>query len=171
MFSLGFSTFALYRLSQGKFIKTKSKESTHCDKLLKLIYIDIIRPLDPTINDSRYFITFIDDCSRYGFVELIREKADSLEAFKAFKAKVELQQGKMIKVVHSDRGGEYYGRYDEMGHNPRPFAIYLQECGIDAIYTMPSTPQQNGVAERKNCTLFDMVRCILSNSSLPEFIF
>ena len=34
-------------------------------------------------------------------------------AFKAFKAKVELQQGKKIKVIHYDRGGEYYGRYDE----------------------------------------------------------
>ena len=56
-----------------------------------------------------YFITFIDDYSYYGFVELIREKFESLEAFEA---KVELQQGKMIKVVHSDRDGEYYGRND-----------------------------------------------------------
>ena len=58
----------------------------------------------------KYFITFIVDYSRYGFVELIREKTDSLEAFKAFKAfkeKVELQQRKNIKVVHSDKGGEY----------------------------------------------------------------
>ena len=63
----------------------------------------------------KYFITFIDYYSRYGFVELIREKFESLEAFKAFKDKVELQQGKMVKVVYSDKGGEYYGRYDEMG--------------------------------------------------------
>ena len=61
----------------------------------------------------KYFITFIDDFSRYGLVELIHEKSDFLEAFKAFKARVELQQGKRIKVVHSDRCGEYYGRYDE----------------------------------------------------------
>ena len=45
-----------------------------------------------------------------------------LEAFKAFEAKVELQQGKKIKVVHSVKGYEYYGRYDETGRNPRPFA-------------------------------------------------
>ena len=77
----------------------------------------------------KYFITFIDDYSRYGFAKLIREKSDSLEAFKE---KVELQQGKKIKVVHSNKGGEYCGRYDEMGHNPGPFAKYLQECGIDA---------------------------------------
>ena len=80
----------------------------------------------------KYVITFIDDYSHYGFVELIREKFDSLEAFKAFKAKVELQQGKKIKVAHYDRGGEYYGRYDETGHNLGPFAKYLQECGIYA---------------------------------------
>ena len=58
----------------------------------------------------KYFITFIDGYSRYGFVELIHEKFDSLEAFKAFKAKVELQQRKKIKVVHSDTSGEYYDR-------------------------------------------------------------
>ena len=77
----------------------------------------------------KYFIMFIDDHSSYGFVELIREKSDSLEAFKA---KVKLQQRKKIKVVHSDKGGEYYGRYNETGRNLGPFAKYLQECGIDA---------------------------------------
>ena len=73
----------------------------------------------------KYFITFLDDYSRYGFVELIREKFESLEAFKAFKAKVELQQVKKMKVVHFDRCGEYYGRYDETRRNPGPFARYL----------------------------------------------
>ena len=73
----------------------------------------------------KYLITFIDDYSLYGFVELIHEKSDSLETFKDFKVKVDLQQGKKIKVVHYDKGGEYYDRYDEMRCNPRPFAKYL----------------------------------------------
>ena len=68
----------------------------------------------PTMGGYKYFIIFIDDYSRCGFVELIREKFDSLKAVKAFKAKVELQPWKKIKVVHSDRCGEYYGSYDEM---------------------------------------------------------
>ncbi|RVW68505.1 Retrovirus-related Pol polyprotein from transposon TNT 1-94 [Vitis vinifera] len=63
---------------------------------------------------------------RYGYVELIHEKFDSLNVFKAFKAKVELLLGKLIKVVKSDRGGEYYGRYDEIGWNPRPFAKIIE---------------------------------------------
>ena len=73
-------------------------------------------------------------------------------------------------MVHSDRGGEYSGRYDETGHNPGPFVKYLQEYGIDAHYTMSSTPQHNGIAERRNCTPLNMVRCMLINSSLPEFL-
>ena len=73
-------------------------------------------------------------------------------------------------MVYSDRGGEYYSRYDETRRNLRPFAKYLQECGIDAQYTMSSTPQQNGIAEMRNHTLLNMVRCMLVNSSLLEFL-
>ena len=72
-------------------------------------------------------------------------------------------------MIHLKRGGEYYGRYDETGILG-PFAKYLQECGIDAQYTMFGTPQQNGTVERRNHTLLDMVRRMLVNSSLPEFL-
>ncbi|RVW85479.1 Copia protein [Vitis vinifera] len=80
----------------------------------------------------------------------------SLDAFKVFKAEVEKQYGKQIKIVRSDRGGEYYGRYLEDGQSPGPFAKFLQEHGIVAQYTMPGSPDQNGVAERRNRTLLDM---------------
>ena len=89
--------------------------------------------------------------------------------FKTFKAKVELQLGKKIKVVKYDRGGEYYGRYDGSGEQCLgPFAIFLKECGIVPQYTMPGKPSMNGVAERRNQTLQDMVRSMISHSSLPE---
>ncbi|RVW58064.1 hypothetical protein CK203_116563 [Vitis vinifera] len=93
---------------------------------------------------------------RYSYIELIHEKSDSLSVFKAFMAKVELQLGKPIKAMKSDRGGEHYGIYDETGRNPGPFAKFMLECGIDARYTMSSTPQHNGVAKRRNRTLLDM---------------
>ena len=88
----------------------------------------------------RYFITFTDDFSRCGHVELICEKLDSLVTFKEFKVKMELQKNKKLKAVRFDRGGEFYGRYDETRRNPGPFAIYLHECSIDAQYTMLGTP-------------------------------
>jgi hypothetical protein len=46
---------------------------------------------------------------------LLSEKSQALDAFKNFKAKVETQLGKKVKAVRFDRGGEYYGRYDESG--------------------------------------------------------
>ncbi|KAL5553643.1 hypothetical protein UlMin_041044 [Ulmus minor] len=151
--------------------KVRKNKIDRCKNVLEMIHTDICGPLTPqAMRGYRYFITFIDDFSHYGHVELIREKLDSLEVFKAFKIKVELQKGKKIKVVNFDRGGEYYGRYDETSCNLGPFAKLLQECGIEASYTMPSTPKQNGIAERRNRTLLDMMRCMLINSTLLEFL-
>jgi transposase InsO family protein len=69
-------------------------------------------------------------------------------------------------VVRSDRGGEYYGRYTPYGQVPDPFAKFLQENGIVAQYSLPYKPQQNGIAERWNRTLMDMMCSMLSNSTL-----
>ena len=66
---------------------------------------------------SNYFLTY--------------EKSQVLDVFKSFKVKVENQLNKLIKNVKFDRGGEYYGRYDDSGkQRSRPFAKYLEECGI-----------------------------------------
>jgi len=77
--------------------------------ILEVIHTDICGPF-PTAswNGQRYFITFTDDYSRYGYLYLIHEKSQALDVFKAYKAEVENQLNKKIKVVRSDRGGEYY---------------------------------------------------------------
>ncbi|RVW71665.1 Retrovirus-related Pol polyprotein from transposon TNT 1-94 [Vitis vinifera] len=94
----------------------------------------------------------------------------ALDVFKIYKAEVENQLNRRIKSVRSDRGGEYYGRFTESGQHLSAFALFLREHGIIANYTMPGTPEQNGVAERRNRTLIDMVRSMMSNSTLPEFL-
>jgi transposase InsO family protein len=113
------------------------------------------------------FITFIDDYSRYGYIYLIKERSEALDKFKIFKTKVENQHNKKIKIVRSDRGEEYYGRHTPYGQIPGPFAKFLQKNGIVAQYSTPGEPQQNEVAERRNCTLMDMVRSMISYSTLP----
>ena len=80
---------------------------------------------------------------------------------------VKRQLDKKVKIIRSDRGGEYYGKYDESGQCPGPFAKFLEKHGIYAQYTMPGTPHQNGVSERRNRTLMEMVRSMMSHSSLP----
>ena len=121
-------------------------------------------------SDPRYFITFNDDYSRYMYLYLLRSKDEALETFKVFKAEVEKQYEKQIKIVRSDRGGEYYGRYTKNGQALGPFARFLQEHGIVTQYTMLGSLEQNGVAERRNQTLMDMVRSMRSNVNLPQFL-
>ncbi|KAJ9564656.1 hypothetical protein OSB04_000622 [Centaurea solstitialis] len=129
----------------------------------------IQRLIDERILNSIDLTNFQTDYSRYGYLYLIHEKSQSLDVFKDFKAEVELQLGKKIKAVRSDRGGEYYDRYDGSGEQrPGPFAFFLKECGIVPQYTMPGSPRMNGVAERRNRTLKDMVRSMISHTSLPE---
>ncbi|RDX68105.1 hypothetical protein CR513_52942, partial [Mucuna pruriens] len=77
----------------------------------------------------------------YGYLYLVHEKSQSLDVFKSFKADVELQLEKKIKVVKFDRGGYY-------------------QCGIVSQYTVPGKPSMNGVAERRNRTLKDMLAVI-----------
>ena len=119
---------------------------------------------------QKYFITSIDDYSRYMYVYLLHNKYEALDAFKVFKAEVENQCEKQIQIVRSDKSGEYYGRYIKIGQVPGPLTKSLQEHGIVSQHTMFSSPDQNGVAKRRNRTLVDMVRSMLSNSNLPKFL-
>src|SRR5262249_40428711 len=124
------------------------------------IHSDICGPLSvKTYNNKEYFITFIDDFSRFAYVYLISMKSEALSCFKKYRMEVEKQLGRNIKVLRTDRGGEY---------NSKEFELYCQESGIKRYTTMPYTPQQNGVAERKNRTLMNAVRCMLSHSGLPK---
>ena len=79
---------------------------------------------------KKYFITFIDDYSRYGYVYLLHKKSQAVDALEIYLNEVEMQLNKKGKVIRSDRGGEYYGRYDETGQHPSPFAKLLQKHGI-----------------------------------------
>lgn len=154
---------------KGKQTNKSKRSATRSSTILEIIHTDICS-LDMDSHGQKYFISFIDDFSRYMYLYILHNKNEALDAFKVFKAEVEKQYGKQIKIVRSDRGGEYYGRYLEDGQSPGPFAKFLQEHGIVAQYTMPGSPDQNGVAERRNRTLLDMVRSMLSSSKLPKFL-
>ncbi|KAJ9544716.1 hypothetical protein OSB04_024423 [Centaurea solstitialis] len=106
----------------------------------------------------RYFITFTDDFSRYGYVYLMRHKSEAFERFKEFQNEVQNQLDKKIKFLRSDRGGEYLSQ---------EFNNHLIDCGIVSQLTPPYTPQMNGVSERRNRTLLDMLRSMMCRSSLP----
>ncbi|KAM1192904.1 hypothetical protein ACFX10_013253 [Malus domestica] len=85
-------------------------------------------------------------------------KSESFERFKEFKNEVEKQTGKQIKILRSDRGGEYLSN---------EFLDYHKECGIISQWTPSGTPQLNGVSERRNRTLMNMVHSMMSSANLP----
>lgn len=153
---------------KGKQTKHTKKGATRSTKLLEIVHTDICGPFDvSSFGGESYFITFIDDFSRYGYVYLLHDKSQSVDALEVYIKEVERQLDKKVKIIRSDRGGEYYGKYNESGQCPGPFAKFLERHGICAQYTMPGTPQQNDVAKRRNRTLMEMVRSMMSYSSLP----
>lgn len=134
---------------KGKHIKTKKFGAYRATDVLDLIHTDICGPFPtPSLNGQQYFISFIDDYSRYAYIFLIHEKSQSLDVFKLFKDEVENQLNKIIKSVKSNYGGEYYNRYDSSDEQRlRPFTKHLENCGVVPQYTMSGSPSMHDVAE------------------------
>nr|GEY17179.1 zinc finger, CCHC-type [Tanacetum cinerariifolium] len=97
-----------------------------------------------------------DDASRFYYVYLLHAKDKALDKFKIYKIEVELQQNDLIKTLRTDGGDEYYD------------PVFFQSVGIIHETTALYTPQQNGVAERKNIALKEMVNSMLPYSGLSE---
>ena len=89
----------------------------------------------------------------------MKHKDEVLDIFLTWKKMIETQTGRKLKRLRSDNGGEY---------KSDPFLKICQNEGIVRHFTVPGTPQQNGVAERMNRTLVDKVRCMLSQSGLSK---
>jgi transposase InsO family protein len=126
---------------------------------LDLIHTDVCDlKFVQTRGGKKYFITFIDDCTRFCYVYLLRSKEEALDAFKLYKNEVENQLSTRIKAIRSDRGGEYVA----------PFEQLCADSGIIHQTTTPYSPQSNGIAERKNRTLKEMMNAMLISSGLPQ---
>lgn len=136
------------------------KSESRSTELLQLIHSDLCGPMEnESIGRSRYMLTFIDDFSKKVFCYFLRQKSDAFERFIEFKAMVENQTGKRIKIIRSDKGTEYI---------PEKFNKYLAKEGIQHQLTCPYTAQQNGVTERYNRTIVERARCLLHDAGLPK---
>jgi transposase InsO family protein len=117
-------------------------------------------PINPKSNGgNRYFITFTDDYSRKTWVYFLQEKSCVFEIFKKFKSLVENESGCLIQCLRTDRGGEF---------TSTAFNEFCSEHGVKRQLTAAYTPQQNGVSERKNRTLLNMVRSMIVARGVPK---
>ncbi len=132
--------------------------ATRAIKTLELVHSDVMDVRTTEAGDQeRYVITFIDDYSWFRMTSFAKSKSEAMEKFVEFATLVENQQSATIKTLRTDRGGEYL--LDNMKN-------YLQAKGIIHQLTVAYTPQQNGVAERRNRTLIEATRCLLEQSKL-----
>ena len=146
---------------QGKLSrKPFPKRTEKAKEILDLVHTDICGPMQTaTPSGKRYVLTLIDDCSGYTEVRLLAHKSDVNKGIKEYVALVKNKFNKKPKVIRSDRGREYVNA---------ELTNYLKTEGIQIQLTAPCTPQQNGIAERKNRYLIEMTRCMLIDSGFEK---
>ena len=146
--------------------------------ILDLVHTDVCGPFpEESLGGSLYFVSFVDDYTRYAWIYPIATKADVFATFKKWLASAEnLHQRKLkvltpgkcfrkwmsegkLRVLQSDNGGEYLST---------AMKTFLEERGIVHRLTAPGNPHQNGVAERMNRTLVELVRSMLHHKGLEK---
>jgi hypothetical protein len=128
-----------------KYIMTTERplELLRMDLFVSIAYI--------SINTSKYCLVIMDDYSRFTWV-FLQEKSQTQETLNKFLRRAQNEFGLRIKKIRSDNGTEFKNSQIER---------FIEEEGIKHEFSSPYTPQQNGVVERKNRTLMDMVRTML----------
>ncbi|KAH9765484.1 hypothetical protein KPL70_001889 [Citrus sinensis] len=144
----------------GKSSRVKFSTGVHNSKgTLDYIHADLWGPAQiASLGGARYFMSLIDDFSRMVWVYVLKNKDDSFEKFKIWKTLVETQTNRKVRKLRTDNGLEFCNKmFDDL----------CAENGVVRHKTVRHTPQQNGLAERKNRTLMDKERCMLIQSKLP----
>ncbi|GJT92836.1 putative ribonuclease H-like domain-containing protein [Tanacetum coccineum] len=128
----------------------KTKAFSPSTKPLFMLHMDLFGPtFVSSLMHKKYCLVVTDDFSRFSWVFFLRSKDETSEILKNFIRKIEKLVDKKVKIIRSDNGTEFKNHVmDE----------FCREKGIKREYSVARTPQQNGVAERKNRTLIEAAR-------------
>ena len=136
-----------------------TRSSIAASRPFEIIHSDVCSVGTQSLSGCQYFLTFIDDFSRHVWIFFLKNKSEVFGHFKNWKNMIEKQFEYKIKVLRSDHGGEYLSNQ---------FCSFLISEGIIHQKSVPKNPEQNGVSERMNRTLVEMLRCMLEESKLPK---
>ncbi|GKC06383.1 retrovirus-related pol polyprotein from transposon TNT 1-94 [Tanacetum coccineum] len=147
----------------------KSKKHTHTPKtentnleVLNTLHMDLCGPMRvQTINGKKYILVIVDDFSRFTWVKFLRSKDETPTVVIKFLKQIQVGLNKIVRFIRTDNGTEFVNKtlYD-----------YYESVGIFHQKTVPRTPQQNGVVERRNRTLVEAARTMLIFSKAPMFL-
>ena len=128
------------------------------NNLLHIVYSDVCGSFEvPSLGGNRFFVSFVDEFSRKMWTYLLKVKSEVFENLKKFTAMTKKQSGKKLKILRTDGGGEF---------NSREIEAFCIGKGILYEVTAPYTPQHNGVVERRNRTIMNIVRSMLRGKNL-----
>ncbi|GKB12621.1 putative ribonuclease H-like domain-containing protein [Tanacetum coccineum] len=137
----------------------KTKHVSSISQPLQMLHMDLFGPTSVrSINHKTYCLVVTDDFSRFSWVFFLATKSETSGILKKFITNVKNQLNHKVKVIMSDNGTKFKNR--EMDE-------FCGQKGIKRECSVARTPQQNGVAERKNITLIEATRTMLADSLLP----
>ncbi|GKB44545.1 putative ribonuclease H-like domain-containing protein [Tanacetum coccineum] len=137
----------------------KSKVLNPITKPLFMLHMDLFGPtFVSSLMHKKYCLVVTDDYSRFTWVFFLTTKDETSEILKRFIKEIENLVDKKVKIIRSDNGTEFKNKVMD---------DFCREKGIKREYSVARTPQQNGVAERRNRTLIEAARTMLADSKLP----
>ncbi|KAJ9554618.1 hypothetical protein OSB04_018663 [Centaurea solstitialis] len=145
----------------GKIKKSshKLKVEHNTSKPLQLLHMDLCGPMRvQSINGRKYVLVIVDDFSRYTWVNFLRSKDGASDIIISFIRNVQVRLQLPVQVIRTDNGTEFKNH---------KLDSFLDSVGITHTFSAARTPQQNGVVERKNRTLVEAARTMLTFSKLP----
>ncbi|GJT70979.1 retrovirus-related pol polyprotein from transposon TNT 1-94 [Tanacetum coccineum] len=146
-------------MSKAKRSSFKSKVVPSSKGRLNLLHMDLCGPMRvASINGKKYILVIVDDYSRYTWTLFLRSKDETPEVLKDFLTMIQRNLQAQVISVRTDRGTEFLNK---------TLHAYFKEEGIEHQTSTPRTPEQNGVVERRNRTLVEAARTMLSASKLP----
>ena len=137
----------------------KTKVVNTIDHPLYMLHMDLFGPTSvSSINLKKYCLVVTDDFSRFTWVFFLNTKDETTDILKTFITEVENQAEKKIKIIRCDNGTEFKNKVMD---------DFCRDKGIKREFSVARTPQQNGVAERRNRTLIEAARTMIADSKLP----
>lgn len=125
---------------------------------LELVFSDVWGPASESVGRNKYYVSFIDDFSKFTWIYLLKHKSEVFQKFHEFQNLVERLFSKKIISVQTDWGGEY-----------EKLNSFFQRIGISHRVSCPHTHQQNGAAERKHRHIVEVGLALLAHASMPNF--
>ncbi|GJV38710.1 retrovirus-related pol polyprotein from transposon TNT 1-94 [Tanacetum coccineum] len=139
----------------------RAKNMVSTSKCLELLHMDLFGPSAvQSYGGNFYTLVIVDDYSRYTWTRFLKHKNEAFDHFEVLSKKIQNQKGSPIISIRTDHGREF--------DNKVQFGAFCDANGITHNFSAPRTPQSNGVVERKNRTLQEMIRTLLNEQSIPQ---